>query len=197
MLAMSLAEKMSFLSEFLRRPASVGAIAPSSPSLAEKMLQWIDWPNVQAVIEYGPGTGAFTGRIRDYACPGCRLLAVEINPQFAATLRSRYPDVRVYEDSVTNVEAICRRDGIGQVDAVVCGLPWAVFGEQQQAAILRGLMTVLRPGGQFATFAYLQGLLLPAARRFRKNLDRHFSRVERSPTAWRNLPPAFVYRCCR
>ena len=59
------------------------------------------------------------------------------------------------------------------------------------------MMAVLRPGGQFATFAYLQGLLLPAARRFRANLGRSFSQVERSPTAWTNLPPAFVYRCRR
>jgi len=194
---MSLAEKVSFLSEFLRRPSSVGAIAPSSPDLAEKMLQWIDWPNVRAVIEYGPGTGAFTGRIRERIHPACRFLAIEINSQFAATLSSRYPDIRVHQDSVVDVEAVCRRDGIDQVDAIVCGLPWAVFGEEQQAAILGGIMAVLRPGGQFATFAYLQGLLLPAARRFRKNLDRHFSRVERSPTAWRNLPPALVYRCRR
>ena len=45
------------------------------------------------------------------------------------------------------------------------------------------------------TFAYLQGLLLKAGKRFRKRLDDTFANVRRSPTVWWNLPPAFVYRC--
>ena len=81
------------------------------------------------------------------------------------------------------------------MDAIVCGLPWAVFGEEDQSDILRGMAAVLRPGGEFATFAYLQGLLLPAAGRFQRKLHRHFSRIERSRTAWMNFPPALVYRC--
>jgi phospholipid N-methyltransferase len=83
------------------------------------------------------------------------------------------------------------------LDAVVSGLPWASFPESLQIEILDSMMQVLRPGGQFATFAYLQGLLLPAAKRFRKQLDKYFSKIELSPTVWRNLPPAFVYRCVR
>lgn len=192
---MSLKEQARFLSEFLKKPGSVGAVAPSAPCLAEKMVEWIDWPNARTVIEYGPGTGAFTGRIRECLQQPSRFVAIEVNPQFAAALERRYPDVCVCRDSVANVEAVCRREGIAAVDAIVCGLPWAVFGPEEQAGILRGMMAVLKPGGQFVTFAYLQGLLLPAARRFRANLGRHFSHVERSRTAWKNLPPAFVYRC--
>ena len=192
---MALHERAHFLWEFFKRPGSVGAVAPSSPSLARIMVEWIDWPNVRTVIEYGPGTGAFTGRIRERLDPRCRFLALEINPEFAAAIAARYPEVSVHQESAANVEAICRREGIAEVDAIVCGLPWAVLDEREQAEILRGMMAVLKPGGQFVTFAYLQGLLLPAARRFRGNLRRHFSKIERSRTAWMNLPPAFVYRC--
>jgi phospholipid N-methyltransferase len=192
---MALKEQTRFLSEFLKKPGSVGAVAPSSRSLARKMVEWIDWPNVRTVIEYGPGTGAFTGPICDCLHAPGRLLAIELNPQFAQSLESRYPDVRVYRESVANVEAVCREEGIGQVDAIVSGLPWAVFGEKEQARILAGMTAVLKPGGQFVTFAYLQGMLLPAARRFRARLGGHFSQISRSRTAWRNFPPAFVYRC--
>jgi len=194
---MGLTDRTRFLSEFMKKPGSVGAVAPSSPSLARKMVEWIDWPNVRTVIEYGPGTGAFTPWIRERLCADGRFLAIEINPRFAAALSRRFPDVRVHEDCVKNVEAVCRQEGMAEVDAIVCGLPWAVFGEKDQSDILRGIMAVLRPGGHFATFAYLQGLVLPAARRFRGQLDRHFSQVERSRIAWRNLPPALVYRCRR
>jgi hypothetical protein len=54
---------------------------------------------------------------------------------------------------------------------------------------------VLGKGGQFVTFAYLQGLILPAAQRFRKLLKQYFSEVSTSRTVWLNVPPAFIYRC--
>lgn len=192
---MSLRETTRFFAEFVKKPGVVGAVVPSSGSLARKMVEWIDWPSARTVIEYGPGTGVFTQRIRERLHPKGTLLAIEINPQFASSLSHRYPDVRVCQDSVQNVEAVCRREGITHVDAIVCGLPWALLGEEDQADILRGTMAVLKPGGEFATFAYLQGLVLPAARRFRRKLRQHFSRIERSRTAWTNFPPARVYRC--
>ena len=60
---------------------------------------------------------------------------------------------------------------------------------------MQTMTQVLRPGGTFATFAYWQGLALPAGQRFASRLRSTFSRVQRSPTVWKNLPPAFVYRC--
>ena len=59
------------------------------------------------------------------------------------------------------------------------------------------MMTVLRPGGRFATFAYEGLALLPRAQNFRKKLGKYFSEVKESPTVLANLPPAFVYRCRR
>ena len=194
---MSLKEHVKFLREYVGKPRVVGAVSPSSRSLARKMVEWIDWPNVRAVIEYGPGTGAFTRGILSSMHPGTRFLAVEVNPRFVEILARRYPDVRVYQESVGNVEAICRQEGIREVDAIISGLPWASFSHQDQTTFLTAMMTVLRPGGHFATFAYLQGLLLPAGRRFKNMLGRYFSRIERSKIAWVNLPPAFVYRCRR
>lgn len=194
---MTVKQCATFLAEFVRRPGAVGAVAPSSPVLAQRMVEWIDWPSVQTVVEYGPGTGPFTGRILAEMHPRARFFALEINPRFVAALAENYPKVCVYQESVGNIQAVCRREGVDCIDAVVCGLPWAAFSDDDQTAYLDALTTVLRPGGQFVTFAYLQGLLLPAGQRFRRKLRRYFSTVERSRTAWRNVPPAFVYRCRR
>lgn len=194
---MTLRQQAAFLGEFLRRPGTVGAVAPSSSGLADRMVEWIDWPTVQTVVEYGPGTGAFTGAILKSLRPGARLFALEINPRFVAVLAERYPGVRVYQESVANVQAVCRREGVETVDAIVCGLPWAAFSAENQTAYLDAMMRVLRPGGQFVTFAYLQGLLLPAGRRFRRRLREYFSEVGTSRITWWNVPPAFVYRCRR
>ena len=194
---MPVLEQLRFLSEFALRPRVIGAVCPSSQRLARTMVEWIDWSNVRAVVEYGPGTGVFTRQILSQTRPDARVVASELNPTFVTSLQTRYPDVRLYQDSVANVKAICRNEEIQEVDAIVSGLPWASFSGALQLELLRATTSVLKPGGQFVTFAYLQGLLLKSGRGFRRQLRDHFSRVERSRTVWMNLPPAFVYRCRR
>ena len=60
---------------------------------------------------------------------------------------------------------------------------------------MRAATDVLKPGGQFVTFAYLQGLLLPAAKRFRGLLEQTFRQVTTSRVVWKNVPPALAYYC--
>ncbi len=161
------------------------------------MVAWIPWDQVQAAIEYGPGTGVFTQAIKQVLPGQSTFFAIERSPELAALVRQRCPSVTVYEDTVENVVACCQLSRVQQVDAIVCGLPWASFPETLQDRCLDAMMQVLRPGGRFVSFAYWQGLALPAAWRFRRKLDDYFQQVERSPTVWRNVPPAFVYRCVR
>lgn len=186
-----------FICEYLHHPVRVGAIAPSSQGLAFRMVQWMDWDTVNAVVEYGPGTGAFTAQILQCKRPGTEFFAVELNARFVVALARRFPAVTIFQDSVANIEALCRQQGVGEVDAIVCGLPWAAFSDRDQTAYLDAMMRVLKPGGYFATFAYLQGMALPAARRFRTKLRNYFGEVQVSPTVWWNIPPAFVYQCRR
>lgn len=159
------------------------------------MVNWIDWQNAKGVIEYGPGTGVFTSAILDSLQPDASFFAIERSPELANIVRKRCPQATVYEDTVENVVQLCEREGLQSVDAILCGLPWASFPEPLQEACLDAMMKVLKPGGQFVSFAYWQGLLLPAAHRFRRKLDNYFSDVHQSRTVWANLPPAFVYRC--
>lgn len=191
-------EALTFLRSFLRHPTRVGAIAPSSPALVRTMVhQWIDWPAARGVVEFGPGTGVFTSAIIDRLHADAKFIAIERCPTMAAATRARCPDVRLLEDSATRVAELSRDEGIESVDAIICGLPWASFPDSLQGEILAAISDVLRPGGQFATFAYLQGLALPAGRKFADRLREGFTSVEKSPTVYRNLPPAFVYRCVR
>ena len=185
-----------FLSELVCHPKSVGALAPSGPNLARHLVSSVDWSNTSTVIEYGPGTGAITEEIFAQLPPHTRFLAIEISSRFADTLRTRFPGLCVCVGSVGEVKSHCEAQGVEQVDAIVSGLPWAVFSDENQTTYLDATMQVLRPGGQFITFGYLQGLVLPSAHRFRKKLQGYFSEVRTSKPVWANLPPAFFY-CCR
>lgn len=192
-----MSEHIHFLKAVFRDAGSVGAVAPSSRELAALMTDWLDWSSLSCVVEYGPGTGVVTERIATLLQPGCRFFAVERDGGLAAVARQRCPGVEIHETCASSVPELCREQGIGGIDAILSGLPWASFPPDLQERILGSMLEVLPPGGRFATFAYWQGLALPAGQRFRRLLEKHFASVERSPTAWRNLPPAFVYRCVR
>jgi phosphatidylethanolamine/phosphatidyl-N-methylethanolamine N-methyltransferase len=158
--------RMTFLREFIARPAAIGAVTSSSRFLARTIVSAVDLHKADAILEYGPGTGAFTSHILQKLKPGAQFAAIELNPAFADSFQARYPNVQLFRDSVANVEAICRRAGIAAVDCIVSGLPWATFPQALQRQCLDAMMRVLRPGGRFVTFTYVHSLVLPAARQF-------------------------------
>ena len=192
---MATGRNRGFLWEFVRQPGTVGAVAASSPFLAREMVDGFDWATIRTVVEYGPGTGAFTRQILERLQPGARYVALEVNPRFVSNFQTYFPNVPIYQQSAAEVASVCGREEITRIDAVVCGLPWASFGNSLQAAILDATAAMLSPNGQFSTFAYLQGLLLPGGFRLRNHLRRRFASVKTSRIVWRNLPPAFIYHC--
>ena len=126
-----------------------------------------------------------------------RHLAVELDPVMADYLSRTRPDLEVVPGDAAHLVPLLAERGIDRVDAVVCGLPWALFGESTQAAILGQVSQVIGTTGAFTTFGYLQSMTLAAARRFRERLRSTFEEVVVSATVWRNVPPAFVYVCRR
>ena len=188
---------VDFLKNFVAKPQQIGAFVQSSPKLCELMVDSINWDRVRIAVEVGPGYGPVTERILSRTSPETDLFAVEINPDFARGFSRKFPQVPVYEESVENIEAIVRRHGVEGVDAIVSGLPWANFSEQQQDALLEAMLNVMNPSAEFVTFAYLHGLMLPTGRRFRNKLESLFSHVRRSESIWLNTPPACYYHCVR
>lgn len=164
------------------------------------MVSWFNWDDAKLVVEFGPGTGAFTGEVLRCRKPSTHFFAIEQNEDFARHLRAKFPAVQTYCDTIVNTGRLCQQEGFSateSVDGIVCGLPWAAFGQTLQDELLRATLAAMRPGGQFATFAYVQGTAMPAGIRFRRKLDASFKNVEKSPIVWRNLPPAFIYRCTK
>lgn len=184
-----------FILEFLRAPASIGAVAPSSRDLTKMMLSAVDGNTPSLIVEFGPGTGSFTEAIRLRMGPRSQLIAIEQNCAFAGILQKKFPDLDLVHGSVETLPQILADRGGKPADCILSGLPWAVFEPDKQREILSAAAASLRPGGVFATFAYVHGLVLPRAQRFRSLLESTFGEVRRSEIVWWNLPPAFVYFC--
>jgi phospholipid N-methyltransferase len=182
---------------FLANPFHTGAVMPSSAGLTRLMLDGAGLEDAHAVAELGPGTGVFTRAIERRARADALVLVFEINPDLASPLVKEFPRFRIVNDSAENIAKHLRRHDRAAVDCVVSSLPWAGFPFDLQRRLLGAVAASLRPGGRFATFAYVPACWLPAGRRFRALLDRTFDRVEVTPIVWANVPPALVYRCTR
>ena len=184
---------MSIISEFLRAPMTIGAVAASGRPLARAATAPVPAGADVVVVELGPGTGAMTGPVTERLAGHGRQLAIEVNARLASRLSARHPAVEVVHADAAGLGAVLADRGIGHADVVVSGLPWAAFGAQQQDHLLDAVTGSLSPDGAFTTFAYVHSRWTPAARRFRRCLEARFDEVLVGRTVWRNLPPALVY----
>ena len=184
-----------FIKQFIRHPRKTGAIAASSKHLARAVVTTANLAAARAVVELGPGTGVFTEAILQHLPPGAVFFALELNPRFATETRQRCPTATVYHDSALHIKKYLHQHGKDTCDCVISSLPWGVFDKKQQIDLLDAIIDVLPRHGEFLTYTYVGGLLLPAARDFLKLLRSYFAIVRKTPVVWRNIPPALIYHC--
>lgn len=191
----SAADHARFILNFLRHPITTGAVAPSSHWLANRMADEMELEKASTVVEVGPGTGPVTRAIVGRIPAEALFLAIELNAEFARKLAERFPRAEVINDSAENISLHLAKHGRRDVDSVLSSLPWASFPVELQERLLGAITGSLKPGGRFATFAYVHASWFPTARRFRELLESRFGTVRATRVVWRNLPPALVYRC--
>ena len=197
-----------FWRQFRSQYHTTGAVLPSGRFLASAITRPLaDADRPLRVMEAGPGTGAFTGRILRALKAGDRLTLVELNDAFVDVLRRRLAedrrwqteaDVEVVHGSVTELP-----DG-RRYGAIVCGLPFNNFPPDVVGRLFDRFFHHLRPGGTFSYFEYLAVRTLKAAvadgatkRRLEgvgaatgKYLKRHGFRDDR---VLLNVPPAVAH----
>ncbi|MBV9162570.1 MAG: methyltransferase domain-containing protein [Streptosporangiaceae bacterium] len=188
---------VAFLAAVLRSPATVGAVAPSSPHLAARLAAVVPRVGEPVVVELGPGTGSVTAAIGYRLAGRGRHVAVEIDPVLVNYLRAEHAGVEVLGGDAAELERLFAEHQVSAVDAIVSGLPWSLIDADTQSAIVDATARSLRLGGCFTTFAYLHALSTTRARQFRALLGEVFDEVLTTRTVWWNLPPAVTYVCRR
>jgi phosphatidylethanolamine/phosphatidyl-N-methylethanolamine N-methyltransferase len=173
-----------FMSQLLRRPHQVVALAPSSRFLCAEMVARVD-PAAGPVIELGAGTGNITKAILDRGIAPENLHSIEMNPDFCDRLRARFPGLNVHQMSAGDVGSL----PVEGAQAVISGLPLLSMPLALQRDILTGTFQRVKPGGSYVQFTY--GPKPPVARAIREELGLDWI-VSRK--IWWNMPPARVYR---
>ena len=203
-----LSDYRAFLTQFLRNNQTTGSVVPSGRPLASALCRHVGTGPPQKILEAGPGTGAVTGVVVERMRPEDQLWMVELNPTFAAHLRSAFeqrPAFRAVADRCHLVEGSVQALGQeGQFDVVVSGLPLNNFSSDDVRAILEAYSRLLKPSGILSFFQYI---LIRDARAMvsfggeRSRLkgvgaaidgvlgQREFSRE----WIWPNVPPAWVH----
>jgi phospholipid N-methyltransferase len=178
---------MSFITQVFSNINTIGAVAPSSKYLTQKMIKPIDFENAEIIVELGAGTGVMTKAILKKMKPNARLISFEINTDFIENLEKiNDPRFLLLNESVENFKSILENLGINKVDYVVSGLPIAILKDLLVNKLLAEVSTSLNENGKFIQFQYSKFSL--------KDLKKHFQQVETDFTAL-NLPPAWVYVC--
>ncbi|WP_086824001.1 class I SAM-dependent methyltransferase [Allokutzneria sp. NRRL B-24872] len=186
-------ELLPFLRAAVRNPNVIGAVAPSSPRLAERLAEVVPSTGAPVVVELGPGTGVVSAAIADRLPEGGRHIAVELDDDMIRLLGRNRPDLELIRGDAARLGDLLAACGTDEVDAVVSGLPWTLFPPVQQKRILNEIVKVLTPDGVFTTFSYLNAYPAAGARRFRRMLRGSFDEVLITRTVWRNLMPALTY----
>jgi len=180
---------LAFVGRWLRHPRRTGAIVPSSRDLARTIADGLDRDDYTTILELGAGTGSVTRALaRRFGAE--RVVALELSPALARQARRRNPGVTVIEGCATRVESLLDRYDCDRLAMVSC-LPLLSL-----PALRRSLLDVAarRVGskGCFVQFTYSPWSPFPANEYRTLGL-----RAERTGRAWRNVPPASVWRLTR
>ncbi len=182
-------DEFRFFLRWLRRPARLGAVVPSSPALAAALAAGVDAEAPGAVVELGSGTGRVTAALLEAGVAPDALVAIEREASFGALLAVRFPEVRVIRGDARALERVLEQNQIGAVKAVVSSLPLLNLSEWERRAVLSQAAAALEPGGVLVQYTYGPAEPVPSGLRVELGLI-----GERTHWVLANLPPAAVWR---
>ena len=153
------------------------------------MLESIDFSNAKFIVEYGPGTGAFTEKLLSRVKEDTLVLLVETNKEFFEKLNVVYlhkNNVLIFNESAEKIDEILNEYGIHKVNYIISGLPFASLPKEVSDNLLNKTSKILGHNGEFITFQY--SLL-------KTGLFKKFFKEINIDRALRNLPPAYILKC--
>lgn len=185
-------ENIQFLRAFLKNPAKVGAIAPSSPELAQTMVSGLKPDKDNIILELGVGTGAITKHIAPILPDKESYLGLELDEKLYHALRLGYPDLNIVQGNACEAYKIHKESGLGKVKYLVCCLPFVSLPKTVAEEIYRQIDMFMDDGCTLRLFQYAHGYYLPPALKLRERMRTRYGKSRRSPLVLKNVPPAYT-----
>src|SRR5258708_38401787 len=151
-LELDVLEHVEFFQAFIREPASVGALSPSSRALALAMIEGFALHRADTIVELGAGTGAFTGPILERIGKNTSFFAMELDRIHARGLKRRFPGLTVYNDSAERLTEYLALQQKQNANYIVSGLPYANIAPDIQDRLMEAVLGSLAPTAISTTF---------------------------------------------
>lgn len=182
----SFADRLAFLYGFVRDPAGVGSVVPSSHRLERRLARNARIAEARTVVELGPGTGGTTRAFLDAMGPQARLLAIELDPVFHARLAGVVRDPRLFAEcgSAEHMGEFLAARRLPAPDVIVSGIPFSTMPQDVGERIAATVAKVLAPGGRFVAYQ-----VRPRVAEF---ATPHLGAPRREWELW-NVPPMRVF----
>lgn len=178
-----IADNLLFFKRMVTAPRRVSALAPSSKALGRAMALGLG-PDSGKIVEFGPGTGRLTAAIIAAGVKPADLTCLELDPEFTALIRRRFPGVTVINAGADTAKAHVSEP----VSRVISGLPLLSMPVAVRLAIVQAAFDILRPGGELVQFTYGGKPPLPRDEMAKLGLT-----ATKGQLVALNLPPARIY----
>ncbi len=185
-------ENIEFLQAFLKNPLKVGSIAPSSPELAQKMIDEIRPDEENVVLELGVGTGAITKFLQEVVPNRESYVGIELDKDLVRLLRRNFPALKIVRGNACETHKLYQKIGFGKVSYIICCLPFVSLPNEVGERILSETDKFMEQGCVFRTFQYAHGYYFPSAIKLREHMRDRYGKAKRSPLIVKNMPPAYT-----
>jgi phosphatidylethanolamine/phosphatidyl-N-methylethanolamine N-methyltransferase len=174
--AAGLRDSAEFLRGFVRNPAQVGSVVPSSRRLEQRLVAHAGVASAHTVVELGPGTGGTTAALLRAMQPSARLLAIELDDRFYRHLSATIRDPRLVLElgSAERLAELLQARRLPAPEAIVSGIPFSTMPPESSERIAKVIAEVLRPGGRFVAYqvrAHVAEFLRPYLGKPRKDWE--------------------------
>ncbi|MEX6506361.1 class I SAM-dependent methyltransferase [Jiella sp. M17.18] len=177
---------LPFLATWARHPIKMGAVAPSSRSYCEMMVNNATTDLDGPILELGPGLGVVTRALLEKGVAPERITSIEYEEEFARKLQRRFPKVNVIHGDGFDLDKTLGSSAETQkFAAILFAIPIVSFPQEWRQTLFTDYFRRLRPGGNLTQLSYM---LTPPVR----PVPGVFT-VSSSPRVWNNIPPARVW----
>lgn len=150
---------LTFIGELPHYFREIGSVCPSSPFLANKLLESAPpFTRPRRILEVGPGTGALTVKILESLKPQDTLVLYELNERFSKSLEKLVEksgvDPKQVEIVNRDVKTLSLQGG-EPFDIIFSGLPYLNFQPEDVREIQQVLRENLAKDGALVFFGYL------------------------------------------
>lgn len=175
-----------FARGFVRSPAGVGSIIPSSRYMEDKLVEIGELTTKSTIVELGPGTGGTTRALLKSMPDDCTLICMEIDQDFVELVREiSDPRLIVHNSSAEKIIESLLTEQRESADLVVSGIPFSTMPRDLGVTILKNIQNVLTPGGIFIAYQ-LRGTVAELSKPI-------FGSPTETCFVWRNVPPMRIY----